>query len=86
MRPSAVRRVATPEWRSVKPKSVPIMTRLDPTSIAVLDLLVESAIAKSRSDALAYCVRHFADVDAPFLAALDAALKNVRAARERGPK
>jgi hypothetical protein len=37
--------------------SVPVMTRLRMGERAVLDILVAAGVARSRSDALAWCVR-----------------------------
>ena len=37
--------------------SVPVMTRLRMQERAVLDTLVDASVARSRSDALAWCVR-----------------------------
>ena len=37
--------------------SVPVMTRLRQPERRVLDTLVESGVARSRSDALAWCVK-----------------------------
>lgn len=67
--------------KSNRPKSVPVMTRLAPTLLSVLDLVVEARIAKSRSDALAFCVSRFATTNAAWLADLGSALQYVRAAR-----
>ncbi len=37
--------------------SIPVMTRLRQGERTVLDTLVDSGVARSRSDALAWCVR-----------------------------
>ncbi len=65
--------------------SVPVMTRLAQPSRIVLDTLVESGVARSRSDALAWCVRLVAQHQGEWLAELDEAMTKVRKVREQGP-
>jgi Arc/MetJ-type ribon-helix-helix transcriptional regulator len=65
--------------------SVPVMTRLHQPQRQVLDTLVEAGVAKSRSEALAWCVRLVAQHEGDWLAELDAAMTAVRTARAKGP-
>jgi hypothetical protein len=66
--------------------SVPVMTRLRLTERTVLDTLVESGVARSRSDALAWCVRLVGKHEADWLTDLRDALVNVRKVRSEGPR
>ena len=66
--------------------SVPVMTRLAQPQRRVLDTLVEAGVAKSRSDALAWCVRLVEQHEADWLAELDDAMSAVRQARAKGPR
>jgi hypothetical protein len=66
--------------------SVPVMTRLRLTERTVLDTLVESGVARSRSDALAWCVRLVGKHEADWLADLRDALVHVRRVRSEGPQ
>jgi Arc/MetJ-type ribon-helix-helix transcriptional regulator len=66
--------------------SVPVMTRLSQPQRVVLDTLVEAGVARSRSDALAWCVRLVAQHQGEWLADLDSAMTAVRTVREQGPK
>jgi hypothetical protein len=66
--------------------SVPVMTRLAQPQRIVLDTLVEAGVARSRSDALAWCVRLVATHQGEWLADLDQAMASVRTVREQGPK
>ena len=65
--------------------SVPVMTRLQQPQRKVLDTLVEAGVARSRSDALAWCVRLVAQHEGDWLAELDTAMTSVRQARANGP-
>lgn len=65
--------------------SVPVMTRLAQPQRIVLDTLVEAGVARSRSDALAWCVRLVGQHQSEWLADLDAAMTAVRRVREEGP-
>ena len=65
--------------------SVPVMTRLLQPQRMVLDTLVESGVARSRSDALAWCVRLVAQHQGEWLSDLDSAMEAVRSVREKGP-
>ena len=66
--------------------TVPVMTRLAQPQRKVLDTLVESGVARSRSDALAWCVRLVEEHEEDWLRELDAALTAVREVRSQGPK
>ncbi|MBO0893229.1 MAG: hypothetical protein J2O39_02540 [Acidimicrobiales bacterium] len=66
--------------------SVPVMTRLRLTERTVLDTLVESGVARSRSDALSWCVRLVGRHEADWLTELREALVNVRKVRSEGPR
>ena len=65
--------------------SVPVMTRLQQPQRQVLDTLVEAGVARSRSDALAWCVRLVAQHEADWLAELNDAMGALRTARAKGP-
>ncbi|HLG92793.1 MAG TPA: hypothetical protein VKY15_07425 [Acidimicrobiales bacterium] len=65
--------------------SVPVMTRLRMAERQVLDTLVEAGVARSRSDALAWCVRLVAQHEAEWLDDLRQALAQVRQVRAEGP-
>jgi len=65
--------------------SVPVMTRLRQPERQVLDTLVEGGVARSRSDALAWCVRLVGRHEDDWLAQLKASLEAVREARAAGP-
>ncbi|HEY8482869.1 MAG TPA: hypothetical protein VIL71_23890 [Spirillospora sp.] len=66
--------------------SVPVMTRLRQPERRVLDTLVEAGVARSRSDALAWCVRLVGKNTDKWLAELRAALQHVERARAAGPR
>ncbi len=65
--------------------SVPVMTRLRQPERLVLDTLVEAGVARSRSDALAWCVRLVGQRQEEWIAGLREALAGVEAARAGGP-
>ena len=65
--------------------SVPAMTRLNQPQRKVLDTLVEAGVARSRSDALAWCVRLVTQHEGDWLAELESAMGSVREARAKGP-
>lgn len=66
-------------------QSVPVMTRLRLPERKVLDTLVEGGVARSRSDALAWCVRLVARNEEDWLGKLREALRTVEEARATGP-
>jgi hypothetical protein len=65
--------------------SVPVMTRLRQQERRVLDTLVEAGVARSRSDALAWCVRLTGENADEWLSRLRAALRQVEEVRAEGP-
>src|SRR5207244_12675100 len=65
--------------------SVPVMTRLRQPERLILDTLVDAGVARSRSEALAWCVRLVGDNQDEWLARLREALASVEEAREAGP-
>lgn len=66
--------------------SVPVMTRLRQPERRVLDTLVDAGVARSRSDALAWCVRLVGKNADEWLAELRDALLHVERARAAGPQ
>ena len=66
--------------------SVPVMTRLRQAERRVLDTLVEAGVARSRSDALAWCVRLVGEHEDSWLSALRDALRHVEQVRAEGPR
>lgn len=66
--------------------AVPVMTRLRMRERAVLDTLVEAGVARSRSEALAWCVRLVGDNESAWMEKLRGALGAVHEARSAGPK
>ncbi len=66
--------------------SVPVMTRLRQSERRVLDTLVEAGVARSRSDALAWCVRLVGEHEEPWLGQLREALRRVEEVRAEGPQ
>jgi hypothetical protein len=66
--------------------SVPAMTRLRLPERRVLDTLVEAGVARSRSHALAWCVRLVAERQEDWLADLRTALERVGEVRAEGPR
>jgi len=65
--------------------SVPAMTRLRMPERRVLDTLVDAGVARSRSHALAWCVRLVAEKQDEWLRDLREALTHVEKVREQGP-
>jgi hypothetical protein len=65
--------------------SVPVMTRLRQSERLVLDTLVDAGVARSRSDALAWCVRLVGEHQDSWLAELRSALQKVEQVRGQGP-
>ncbi|MFD0685071.1 hypothetical protein [Actinomadura fibrosa] len=66
--------------------SVPVMTRLRQPERRVLDTLVDAGVARSRSDALAWCVRLVGKNTDAWLSELRTALEYVERARAAGPQ
>jgi hypothetical protein len=65
--------------------SVPVMTRLRQPERQVLDTLVDAGVARSRSDALAWCVRLVGRNADAWLADLRTAMEEVARVRAGGP-
>ena len=65
--------------------AVPVMTRLRMTERRVLDTLVDAGVARSRSEALAWCVRLVREHEGDWIEQLRAALVEVEAVRSEGP-
>ncbi|MEU7989242.1 hypothetical protein AB0B56_30695 [Streptosporangium canum] len=65
--------------------SVPVMTRLRQSERRVLDTLVAAGVARSRSDALAWCVRLVGKNTDTWLTDLRDALQHVDRVRASGP-
>jgi hypothetical protein len=66
--------------------SVPVMTRLRQPERLVLDTLVDAGVARSRSEALAWCVRLVGRNSDEWLGALRTALDDVAKVRGEGPQ
>lgn len=66
--------------------SLPAMTRLRMPERRVLDTLVEAGVARSRSHALAWCVRLVAERQEEWLRDLREALTRVEEVRAEGPE
>jgi hypothetical protein len=66
-------------------QSVPVMTRLRQSERQVLDTLVDSGVARTRSEALAWCVKLVGRNVEPWLADLRAAMAHVEQVRSQGP-
>ncbi len=65
--------------------AVPVMTRLRQPERVVLDTLVEAGVARSRADALAWCVRLVGEHTEDWLAQLREAMTSVQKLRDEGP-
>jgi hypothetical protein len=65
--------------------AAPVMTRLRQPQRLVLDTLVDAGVARSRADALAWCVRLVGSHEGDWLAELRAAMDTVADVRHRGP-
>jgi hypothetical protein len=66
--------------------SVPVMTRLRQPERLVLDTLIDAGVARSRSDALAWCVRLVGEHEDTWLSDLRDALRHVERVRAEGPR
>jgi len=69
-------------WTNV---AAPVMTRLRQPQRQVLDTLVASGVARSRSEALAWCVRLVGQHEEDWLAELRDAMDRVADVRGKGP-
>lgn len=65
--------------------SIPVMTRLRQRDRVVLDTLVDAGVARSRSDALAWCVRLVGKHSQEWLDDLRDAMRTVEEVRSAGP-
>ena len=65
--------------------SVPVMSRLRQSERRVLDTLVDAGVARSRSDALAWCVRLVGRHQGDWIQQLRDALVHVEKVRAEGP-
>jgi hypothetical protein len=65
--------------------AAPVMTRLRQPQRQVLDTLVESGVARSRADALGWCVRLVGQHEGDWLAELRQAMTAVDDVRAQGP-
>ena len=65
--------------------SVPVMTRLRMSERRVLDTLIDGGVARSRSDALAWCVRLVSARQSEWLDDLREAFTEVQKVRAEGP-
>ena len=65
--------------------AAPVMTRLRQPERMALDTLVEAGVARSRADALAWCVRLVRQHEGDWLAELREAMHTVADVRSRGP-
>jgi hypothetical protein len=66
--------------------AVPVMTRLRFGERAVLDTLIDAGVARSRSEALAWCVRLVEHHQGEWIGQLRDALAHVAEARAAGPE
>jgi hypothetical protein len=66
--------------------SAPVMTRLRQPERQVLDTLVDAGVARSRSEALAWCVRLVGEHADAWLTELRTAMETVGELRQRGPE
>ncbi len=65
---------------------VPVMTRLRMGDRRVLDTLLDAGVARSRSEALAWCVRLVAQHEEDWIRELRDAMSAVEEVRNRGPR
>jgi hypothetical protein len=66
--------------------AAPVMTRLRQPERIVLDTLVDAGVARSRSHALAWCVRLVGEHTGDWLEQLRTALSDVERLRDAGPQ
>jgi hypothetical protein len=66
--------------------SVPVMTRLRLRERKVLDTLVDAGVARSRSEALAWCVKLVGEHESEWIEALRTAIAGVESVRAGGPR
>jgi len=73
------------ESASFTTASVPVMTRLLINERAVLDTLIDAGVARSRSEALAWCVRLVGENESEWIARIRDAMEAVEDVRAEGP-
>lgn len=66
-------------------QSVPVMSRLRMPERAVLDTLIDAGVARSRSEALAWCVRLVGRHESEWIDQLRDAVAHVERVRDEGP-
>ena len=66
--------------------STPVMTRLRMEERNVLDTLIDAGVARSRSEALAWCVRLVGHHESDWIARLREAVATIEEARRSGPR
>ena len=66
--------------------SVPVMTRLKLDQRTVLDTLIDSGVANSRSEALAWCVQQVSEHQSEWIDRLREAMTEVERIRAEGPE
>ncbi len=65
--------------------NVPVMTRLTMPDRQVLDTLIAAGIARSRSEALAWCVRLVGENESEWIERLRTAMEDLESVRDAGP-
>jgi hypothetical protein len=65
---------------------VPVMTRLRMDDRQALDTLIDAGVARSRSEALAWCVRLVAQHESEWISELRQAMSAVEEVRNKGPR
>ncbi len=65
--------------------SIPVMTRLRFDQRQVLDTLIDTGVVRSRSEALAWCVRQVGEHQAEWIDRLKEAMTEVERIRSEGP-
>ena len=73
------------EHRAFTTASVPVMTRLHMEDRLTLDTLIDAGVARSRSEALAWCVRLVAENESAWIDRLRDAMTDLEAVRNEGP-
>jgi hypothetical protein len=73
------------EERMFTTAGVPVMTRLRMSERQVLDTLIDAGVARSRSEALAWCVKLVGTKQSEWIDELRQSLEHVQKARESGP-
>jgi len=66
--------------------AVPVMTRLRQPERQVLDTLVEAGVARTRAEALRWCVKLVGKHSEEWLSELRSAMNQVRTVRDQGPE